>query len=72
VKESYTTDEVGEKLGRSEWTVRQWANKGQIEAKKIPGRGDGEWRVSHVELLRIQSDGPMPPGTFRNRLRVAS
>jgi hypothetical protein len=66
-KESYTTQEAGERLSRSEYTVRQWCNKGQVRATKIRGKGRrGEWRVPHDEYLRIQSEGPSPVGTFDN------
>jgi hypothetical protein len=65
VKETYTTEEVAERLGKSEWTVRQWCNKGQVEgAKKVRGRGrSGEWRIPHGEMVRLQNDGPLPPRT---------
>lgn len=67
-KEAYTTDEIAERIGRSEWSVRQFCNKGQIQAKKVHGRGRaGEWRVSSQELLRIQRDGPLVPGSFDNQ-----
>jgi hypothetical protein len=64
VKESYTTEEVAERLGRAEWTVRQWCNKKQVTgAKKVRGKGrSGEWRIPHEELLRLQSEGPLPVG----------
>jgi transposase len=62
VKESYTTEEVAARLNRSEWTVRQWCNKGQVQgAKKVHGKGrTGEWRISHGELVRLQNHGPLP------------
>jgi predicted transcriptional regulator len=62
VKEAYTTEEVAERLGRSEWTVRQWCNHGQVTgAKKVHGRGrQGEWRIPHEELVRLQNEGPLP------------
>jgi transposase len=61
-KETYTVEEVAERLKRSEWTVRQWCNKGQVEgAKKVHGRGrKGEWRIPHEALLKLQSEGPLP------------
>src|SRR5262249_42495681 len=64
IKESYTTEEVAERLGRSEWTVRQWCNKRQVRgAKKVRGKGrTGEWRISHDELVRLQNEGPLPTG----------
>ena len=70
-KEAYTTVEVADRLGRTPWTVRQWCNKGQAEAKKIPGRGrDGEWKISHRELERLQKEGKLPPDTFANGKRL--
>jgi Helix-turn-helix domain len=64
VKESYTVEEAAGRLGRSEWTVRQWCNKGQVRgAKKAHGRGrTGEWRIPHDELTRLQNEGPSPAG----------
>ncbi len=61
VKESYTVVEAAERLARSEWTVRQWCNKGQVQgARKVHGKGrTGEWRIPHVELLRLQNEGPL-------------
>lgn len=60
LKETYTTEEVAKRLDKSEWTVRQWCNKGQAHAKKIHGRGrKGEWRISHDELVRLQNEGPL-------------
>jgi hypothetical protein len=62
VKECYTTEEVAQRVGRSEWTVRQWCNKGQVKgAKKVRGKGrTGEWRIPHDELVRLQNEGPLP------------
>src|SRR5438132_14111742 len=67
VKESYTTEEAAERLGRSEWTVRQWCNKSQVKgAKKVRGKGrTGEWRIPHDELVRLQNEGPLPPRTVQ-------
>jgi excisionase family DNA binding protein len=59
-KESYTATEAAERLGKVRWTVSQWCNKGQARGKKV----GQEWRISHAELLRLQSEGPSPPGTF--------
>ncbi|HYT88582.1 MAG TPA: helix-turn-helix domain-containing protein [Gemmataceae bacterium] len=58
VKEVYTTAEVAEILGRSEYTVREWARKGQVQAVKSPnGRS---WLISHAELSRLRNHGPTP------------
>jgi excisionase family DNA binding protein len=66
VKEAYTTEEASEHLGRTSWTVRQWCNKGQVRAVKVHGKGrQGEWRIPHDELARIQAEGPSPVGFFR-------
>ena len=57
-KEWYTTTEVAEIVGKSDYTVREYCRKGQIKAEKAPnGRG---WLVSHVELERLRNYGPLP------------
>lgn len=63
-KEAYTTEEAAERLGRSEWTVRQWCNKGQVKGVyKVRGKGrTGEWRLSHEAVLTLQTQGPATPG----------
>ena len=62
VKDFYTTSEVAEKLGRSEFTVREWCRLGRVWASKREcGRGTSkEWSISHEELVRIQNDGLLP------------
>jgi hypothetical protein len=75
VKEAYAVEDVAERVERTPWTVRQWCNQGRVQAKKVPGRGrQGEWRIPHDEVVRLQAEGPKPPGTFDNeRLsRIAS
>jgi hypothetical protein len=70
VKDAYTPEEVGDRLPskRTPWTVRQWCNRGQARAHKVHGKGrQGEWRITHEELLRLQNEGPLPEGTFDNR-----
>jgi hypothetical protein len=63
-KESYTVEEVAERLERAQWTVRRWCSLGQVAAKKIRGKGrTGEWRIPHTELVRLQNEGPAPVGT---------
>ena len=60
-KDAYTVEEAAEELKRSAWTVRQWCNRGQAQARKIRGRGrTGEWRIPRAELLRLEQDGPLP------------
>ena len=48
VKDWYTTAEVGDILGMTGYTVREWARHGRIHATKRPcGRGRSkEWIVS--------------------------
>jgi predicted transcriptional regulator len=70
VRESYTTEQVADRLERTEWTVRQWCNQGQAEAAKVRGKGrTGEWRITHEEFVRLQNEGPLPKGTFDNKGR---
>jgi excisionase family DNA binding protein len=58
VKQFYTTAEVAEIVGRSEYTVREYCRKGQIQAEKAPnGRG---WLVPHAELERLRNYGAVP------------
>ncbi|PQO41797.1 hypothetical protein C5Y96_00030 [Blastopirellula marina] len=61
-KEYYTISEVAQIVGRSEYTVREWARHHRILAEKSRvGCGNStEWRVSHEELTRIQNEGPLP------------
>ncbi len=57
-KEWYTTAEIAEIVGKSEYTVREYCRKGQIRAEKAAnGRG---WLVSHTELERLRNYGAMP------------
>jgi transposase len=61
-KEWYSTAEVAEKVGRAEFTVREWCRNGRVRAEKERhGRGRAlEWRISHEELQRILNHGPLP------------
>ena len=61
-KEWYSTAEVAEKVGRAEFTVREWCRNGRVKANKERyGRGRAqEWRISHEELQRILNHGPLP------------
>jgi excisionase family DNA binding protein len=57
-KDRYTTAEVAEIVGRSEYSVREWCRKGQVRAVKAPnGRS---WLIPQDELLRIRNEGPLP------------
>ena len=62
VKEFYGTDEFAQLVGKSEFTVREWARLGRINAeKKGSGRGShASWAIPHSELLRYQKDGLLP------------
>lgn len=58
-KSHYSTHEVAGKLGKAEFTVREWCRLGRIRAtKRATGRGRSqEWMVSHEELMRVGSEG---------------
>ncbi|MCA9078224.1 MAG: helix-turn-helix domain-containing protein [Planctomycetaceae bacterium] len=62
IKESYTTKEVADILGKKPYTVREWCRLQRVEAfKPMCGRGcEEEWRITHEELLRIQNEGLLP------------
>jgi hypothetical protein len=62
IKDWYTTKEIATLLGKKEYTVREWCRLRRINSKKLSGgRGnEGEWRISHEELLRIQTEGLLP------------
>lgn len=62
VREWYTTEQVAELVGRSEWTVREWCRLGRIHAeKRRSGRGaHPAWIISHEELQRFQREGLLP------------
>jgi excisionase family DNA binding protein len=52
-KARYTVAEAAALLGKSEWTVRQWCNKGKVRGEKDSnGR---EWWIPHAELTRIMN-----------------
>ena len=62
IKEWYTPAEIGQLLGKAEFTVREWCRLGRIHARKKPcGRGvAGEWIISTEELTRIRNEGLLP------------
>lgn len=62
VKSHYTTAEVAEIIGRSNYTVREWCRGGRLNSmKKASGRGDSlEWTIPHEELDRYRSAGLLP------------
>ena len=59
VKEWYGTEEFASIVGKSDFTVREWARLGRIHAaKRQSGRGAfASWCISHEELLRYQREG---------------
>lgn len=61
-KEYYSTSEVAEFLGKSEFTVREWCRNGRVWAcKRETGRGvSKEWMIANEELVRIQNEGLLP------------
>jgi hypothetical protein len=61
-KETYTVEEAAERLNRRPYTVRQWCNKGQVkDVYKVRGKGrQGEWRIPHEVLVKLQAEGPGP------------
>jgi len=61
-KEAYTVEEAAERLNRKPYTVRQWCNKGQVkDVYKVRGKGrQGEWRIPHEVLVKLQAEGPGP------------
>lgn len=62
VKDYYSTDEFARLVGKAEFTVREWARLGRINAeKRKSGRGAfAAWVISHQELLRYQREGLLP------------
>lgn len=66
VKELYTVAEVAARLGKAEFTVRQWCRLGRVRAgKRECGRGPTqEWVISHEELTRLENEGLLPLPKF--------
>ncbi len=62
VKDFYSTDEVARRLGKAEFTCREWCRLGRVNAtKRFSGRGKHPaWAISHTELLRIEKEGLLP------------
>ena len=62
MKEHYEIEEFARLVGKAEFTCREWARLGRINAeKKLSGRGaHAHWVVSHEELLRYQREGLLP------------
>jgi hypothetical protein len=64
MKGGYSVAQFARLVGRSWYTIREYAAEGRIEAKKVQGRGKGEWRIPARELARFEYEGPMPAGHF--------
>lgn len=66
-KDWYSTADAATRLAKSEYTVREWCRCGQCRAdkRKCYRGGKRQWMLPHEELLRLESDGPSPIGTFR-------
>jgi Helix-turn-helix domain len=62
IKDYYSTDEFARIVGKAEFTVREWARLGRINAeKRKSGRGAfAAWVISHQELQRYQREGLLP------------
>jgi transposase len=65
VKEWYSTAEVAEILGKSDYTVREWCRLSRVRAsKKAHARGaHPEWLISYEELQRLRNEGLRPLAT---------
>ena len=55
----YSTHEFAERVGLSDWTVRNYCRLGRLKArKKLSGRGaHPEWALDSEELERFRRDG---------------
>ncbi len=64
VREWYTTEEFAGRVGKAEFTVREWCRHGRIHARKRKsGRGAScSWAIAHDEFLRYQREGLLPGG----------
>ena len=59
-KEWYSTAELAELLGKSDFTVREkWCNQGRVECQKDPD--SGKWRIPAQELHRLRNGGSLKP-----------
>ena len=61
-KEHYSVAEFARRVGRGEYTVREWCRLGRIAAtKRRSGRGRyQEWTVPHAEVQRYEAEGLLP------------
>jgi hypothetical protein len=62
VRDWYTTEQMAELLGKSDFTVREYCRLGRLNAeKRVSGRGKyPQWVVSHEEYRRYQKEGLLP------------
>jgi len=59
-KEWYTTTELAEAMGKSQYTVQErWCNEGRIDCEKDPETG--KWRIPGQEFRRLMSGGALMP-----------
>lgn len=59
-KEWYSTSEVGEILGKSDFTVRErWCNAGRIDCEK--DEYSGRWKIPAREVERLRNGGGLRP-----------
>ena len=61
----YTTGELAEILGRSQFTIQErWCNDGRIECEKDPDTG--KWRIPGHEVERLRAGGGLRPKKGRD------
>jgi hypothetical protein len=62
VRDYYTVADFAERVGKKEFTVREWCRLGRTNGEKRQcGRGEfQEWKISHAEFLRYLNDGLLP------------
>jgi hypothetical protein len=59
-KEWYTTGELAEALGKSQYTIQErWCNEGRIQCEKDPE--SGKWRIPGDEYRRLVGGGALKP-----------
>jgi hypothetical protein len=62
----YTTGELADMLGRSQFTVQErWCNDGRIECHKDPDTG--KWRIPGHEVQRLRTGGGLRPKSGRDQ-----